>query len=169
MAIMAFLITLTGATALHVAAPFGAVVRAAPPRARPAVLEDALTVEHFLEDLEFLGPCRFVVMGNGAILEAIGAFEDLRLAPEKGLATVSTDTGFECHIKLAEVKSAAFATKESGDKTLHIVRLRGAEKQSLLSAILSAETPGESVEDGAIEYWAKLRERFGEEVELSFE
>lgn len=34
-----------------------------------------ITVRHFLEDLEFLGPCRFVVVGPGAILEGIGAFE----------------------------------------------------------------------------------------------
>jgi hypothetical protein len=36
---------------------------------------EMVTVSHFLKDLEFLGPCRFVVQGNGAILEAIGAFE----------------------------------------------------------------------------------------------
>ena len=52
-----------------------------------------------------------------------------------------------------------FLTKDSGDKTLHIVRLLGAQKKSLLSAILSPETPGEEVEDDAIEYWSKLRER----------
>ena len=96
----------------------------------------------------------------------MGAFEDLR-KNDKGLATVSTDTGFECHIKMAEVKSAAFATKDSGDKTLHIVRLLGAEGKPLLSAILSPENPGEEIEEGAIEYWGKLRERFGDEVELA--
>ena len=97
-------------------------------------------------------------------VEAVGAFEDLR-SNGQGLATVSTDTGFECHIRLAQVKRAAFVTKDSGNKTLHIVRLLGAEKP-LLSAILSAEKPGEEVEEGAIEYWSKLRDRFGDEVEL---
>jgi len=125
----------------------------------------SITVEHFIGDLEFLGPCRFVVVGPGAILEAVGAFEDLR-TNDKGLATVSTDTGFECHIRLAEVKKAAFATKDSGGKVLHIVRLLGEEGQSLLSAILSPETPGEEVDEGAIEYWSKLRDRFGEQLEL---
>ena len=98
-------------------------------------------------------------------VEAVGAFEDLR-TNDKGLATVSTDTGFECHIRLAEVTGATFVSKESADKTLHIVRLLNAEKKTLLSAILSAETPGEAVEEGAIEYWSKLRDRFGDEVEL---
>lgn len=99
-------------------------------------------------------------------VEAVGAFEDLRLN-DKGLATVSTDTGFECHVKLAEVKSAAFVAKDSGDKTLHIVRLLDEQKKSLLSAILSPETPGDQVEEGAIEYWTKLKQRFGDEVELA--
>ena len=49
----------------------------------------SISVERFLADLEFIGPCRFVVVGNGAILEAIGAFESLRMNAEKGLATVS--------------------------------------------------------------------------------
>ena len=156
-----------------------------------------MTVERFVGDLEFLGPCRFVVVGEGAvraltslfitpapfiyisqshdfitscraqILEAVGAFEDLRLN-DKGLATVSTDTGFECHIKLAEVQKAAFATKDSPKgKKLHIVRLLGAQDKPLLSAILSPETPGEEVEEGAIEYYGKLKERFGEKFDLA--
>ena len=137
----------------------------APARARPTIACEPVTVEHFIGDLEYLGPCRFVVMGPGAILEAVGAFEDLR-RNDKGLATVSTDTGFECHIKLAEVKRAAFATKESGDKTLHIIRLLGGEGQPLLSAILSPDNPGEEVEESAIVYWSKLRDRFGADVEL---
>ena len=129
---------------------------------------EPMTVKHFISDLEFLGPCRFVVVGPGAILEAPnGAFENLRVAEEKNLATVSTDSGFECHIRLAEIKKAAFAKKESGDKTLHIVRLLGSEGQSLLSSILCPEEPGEEVDPGAIDYWNKLRERFGDEIELA--
>ena len=135
-------------------------------RARTAVASaPSITVEHFLADLEYLGPCRFVVVGPGAILEAVGAFEELR-KNDKGLATVSTDTGFECHIRLAEIKKAAFATKDSGGKTLHIIRLMSGESKPLLSAILSPENPGDEVEEGAIEYWSKLRQRFGDEFEL---
>jgi hypothetical protein len=40
-----------------------------------------VTVKHFVKDLEFLGPCRFVVVGDGAILEAIGAVSPGRLQP----------------------------------------------------------------------------------------
>ena len=47
----------------------------------------ALGVKHLISDLEFLGPCRFIVSGKGAILEAVGAFEGLRES-KKGLATV---------------------------------------------------------------------------------
>jgi len=132
-----------------------------------ACADAPLTVEHFLRDLEFLGPCRFVVVGPGAILEAVGAFEDMRVDEAKGLATVSTETGFECHVRLSQVEKATFVAKESADKTLHIVRLIGSEGKSLLSAILSPEEPGEEIESGAIEYWSKLKERFGEEVQLA--
>ena len=157
--------------------PSVAALLVAPLRPLPAVATRACspsacaplttTVKHFIEDLEFLGPCRFVVIGPGAILEAIGEFTDLRTDEAKGLATVSTDTGFECHIRLGEVKKAAFATKDGKDKTMHIIRLLGEEDKSLLSVILSPETPGESVDEGAIEYWTKLRARFGDTVELA--
>lgn len=46
------------------------------------------------------------------------------------------------------------------------MRLQGAEGNSLLSAILAPEQPGESVEAGAIEFWESLRTRFGDEVNL---
>ena len=135
-------------------------------RSRPVVAEaDSLTVSHFLKDLELLGPCRFVVVGPGAILEAVGAFEELRVN-DKGLATVSNDDkSFECHVRLGEVKSAVFAKKESGAKTLHIIRLLNDEKTSLLSAILHADEDGK-VEEGAVEWWEALRKRFGDEVTL---
>ena len=141
----------------------------APPalRARSAVscAPASITVTHFLKDLELLGPCRFVVVGPGAILETIGAFEDLRVN-EQGLATVSNeDKSFECHIKTSQVKAAAFAQKASGARTLHIIRLLGEDKSSLLSLILHAGADGE-VEDGAVEWWQALRTRFGDEVAL---
>ena len=77
------------------------------------------------QDLEFLGPCRFVVVGPGAILEAVGAFDSLR-CNDAGLATVSNDdNSFECHIRLSEVRGAQFAKKETEARTMHIVRLLG--------------------------------------------
>lgn len=125
-----------------------------------------LGVKHFISDLEFLGPCRFVVAGSGAILEGVGVFENLREG-KPGLATVSNDdNSFECHIRLQQVCGAQFAKKDTADgRTLHIVRLLGDEKKSVLSAILHPEADGE-VDESAIQFWGSLRERFGEDVEL---
>jgi len=129
----------------------------------------ALGVKHLISDLEFLGPCRFIVSGKGAILEAVGAFEGLRES-KKGLATVSNDdNSFECHIRLNEVRSAQFATKDTPDgRTLRIVRLLGEERAPLLSAILHPDE-GEEVDESAIKYWEGLRERFGDDVELALD
>ena len=77
------------------------------------------------------------------------------------------DNTFECHVKLADVKSAAFAVKESSNRTMHIIRLRNAQSQPILSAILHPEEPGGEVEPGAIQFWENLREKFGDEVELT--
>ena len=94
-------------------------------------------------------------------------FEGLRES-KPGLATVSNDDNtFECHIRLAEVRGAQFATKESGERTLHIVRLLG-EDGPLLSAILHPED-GDEVDESAVAFWASLRERFGDNVELGLE
>jgi len=112
--------------------------------------------------------CRFVVVGPGAILEAVGGFESLRKDDAKGLATVSNDdNSFECHIRLAEVAAAQFATKDSpAGRKMHIVRLLSAERKPLLSAILHPEDDGK-VEEGAIQFWESLRQRFGDEPELT--
>jgi hypothetical protein len=50
---------------------------------------------------------------------------------------------------------------------MHIIRLKDAGGKSLLSAILAPEEPGGAVEEGAITFWKNLRERFGEQVELT--
>ena len=94
--------------------------------------------------------------------EATGCFENLRT--KNSLTTVSNDdNSFECHVRLDQVRSAQFATKDSGDRTLHIVRLKGEDGTALLSAILKPDT-GE--EEGAIQFFEKLRERFGDEPAL---
>lgn len=128
----------------------------------------AVGIRRFISDLEFLGPCRFVVQGEGAILEAVGAFEGMREDESKNLLTVSNDdNSFECHIRLDQIKGATFAKKEAGPRgTLHIVRLLSAEKKSLLSAILHPETPGGEVEEDAVKFWDSLRAKFGDELDL---
>ena len=57
------------------------------------------------------------------------------------------DNSFECHIRLNEVRSAQFATKDTPDgRTLRIVRLLGEERAPLLSAILHPDE-GEEVDE----------------------
>ena len=93
-------------------------------------------------------------------MEGVGAFDNFR--EKEGLATVSNDdNSFECHIRLAQVKSAQFAKKDTGEKVLHIIRLLGAEEKPLLSAILHPED-GDEVDAGAIEFYDSLRARFGD-------
>lgn len=142
------------------------VARSSARVSRAGKVSAALGVRHLLRDLEFLGPCRFVVAGRGAILEAIGVFEGMREG-KPGLATVSNDDNtFECHIKLNEIRGAQFATKEAASgKTLHIVRLLGDDGASLLSAILHPDD-GDEVDEGAIQFYDSLRKKFGDNVEL---
>ena len=109
-----------------------------------------------------------MVQGEGAILEAVGAFEELRVArgPKGPLATVSVGDSFECHVRLKEVASASFVSKEKPDgKALHIVRLLDKEGESLLSAILHEGPDG--YEDGAVSFYERLREKFGATVDIT--
>lgn len=161
---------------LALSAPFGVASLGLPSRAVASISRASLPVmaagpvgiRRFLGDLEFLGPCRFVVQGNGAILEAVGAFDDLRVSntPNGMLATVSVEKDFECHIKTWQVKAATFVTKEGAEgKQLYIVRLLDADDTSLLSVILHSGSDG--YEEGAVEFWNQLKDRFGEKVELT--
>ena len=118
-----------------------------------AMAESPVELKRFLADLEFLGPVRFVVVGPGAILEAIGSFENLRTkeTPKGLLATVSNeDNSFECHVRCNEIAEAQFIEKP-GEKTMYIIRLLSDGGDSLLSAILHAED-GE-YEEGAVDFW----------------
>jgi hypothetical protein len=133
----------------------------------PGMMAEPIGVRRFLSDLEFLGPCRFIVQGSGA--EAVGAFDDMRMSETpKGssLATVSVEDTFECHINLDKVQAASFVTKAgTNDKQLYIVRLLDAEDTSLLSVVLHAGAEG--YEEGAVEFWTQLRDRFGDKVDLT--
>lgn len=103
----------------------------------------------FLLDAKCLGAVRFVVVGSGAILEAVGSFDNLRYAdtPKGRLATVSTESPcFECHIKLTEVKSVKNVVVQKFERQLRITRFLGADGATMLSAILhQSESVSESV------------------------
>ncbi len=125
-----------------------------------------MTVERFIKDLELLGPCRFVVSNEYAILEAVGVFERYR-TNDKMLATVSNDNNsFECHLRLQDIAGAEFVTKDRpGGSALNIIRLQDKKGKSLLSAILAGED-GEPPEPDAITFWESLRDRFGANVKF---
>ena len=83
------------------------------------------------------------------------------------LATVSSDdNSFECHLRLNQLASAQFVCKPVDERSLHIIRLLSNEGKSLLSIILHADQTGE-YEDGAVEFWEKLRSKFGDVVPLT--
>ena len=93
----------------------------------------------FLTELASVGPVRFVVVGQGAILETVGSWSNLRYAdtPKGRLATVSTDSPcFECHLRLGEVKEVKNVSVEKFGKMLRITRFVGADGSTLLSSIL---------------------------------
>jgi len=79
--------------------------------------------------------------------------------PKGQLATVSVGDTFECHVRLGEVKFATFANKEGASgKQLYIVRLLDEDSGPLLSIIL--HTGADGYEEGAVEFWTKVRARF---------
>ncbi|KAG5175022.1 hypothetical protein JKP88DRAFT_229445 [Tribonema minus] len=167
------------AQALGVAAFFGAALTAPSRHLRAASALRMMTVsidlkgkerlQKYLKDCELLGPVRFVSMNDGAILEAVGSFENLRFNDlEKGTyATLSgDDEGFECHLNIDRVNGITMLTKPAKDAShdLYITRFVDAEGKTVLSAMLQAE--GGQYEEGAVAYWTKLREAFGAEQKL---
>jgi len=82
-----------------------------------------------LGECKSLGPVRFVVVGEGAILETLGSFDNLRFAdtPKGRLATLSTESPlFECHVRLSKIEEAAQVVVEKNGKTLRVIRFNGA-------------------------------------------
>jgi hypothetical protein len=96
----------------------------------------------FLTDLHQLGSVRFVVQGKGAILEAVGRFENLRSSTrnDKILHTISTDSPcVELHLRDEEIRSIENTIVNKFDKTLRITRFKGHDNDVLLSAILHGD------------------------------
>lgn len=117
-------------------------IRSAPPPVAAVELNNN-PLAQFLGDLAAVGPVRFVVVGNGAILETVGRWSNLRYAdtPKGRLATVSTDEPcFECHLRLGEVKEVKNISVEKFGKLLRITRFLGADGSTLLSSILHGGT-----------------------------
>jgi len=98
------------------------------------------TLNDYLLDSEQLGTIRFVVVGSGAILEAVGSYSNLRYSESmKGkLATLSWDKPypFECHLRINEIKSIKHIEVEKFGNILYIARYLDSNQSVLLSAIL---------------------------------
>ena len=128
------------------------------------------SLREYLEECKGLGPVRFVVSGNGAILETIGSFENLRFSelPSGKLATVSTETPrFECHIRCNKVEAAHQVVVEKNGKKLKIIRFNGRDPEGSQTTFLSAIVHREEGSDNGDGCFEKLQERYGNIVSFT--
>lgn len=99
------------AAAHHRAAP----LRRAPLSPRASAAATTVNSRQLLDDLAAAGlsPCRFVVVGNGAILESVGDWCPVRYNTNTTRGTVATisntDKSFEAHFVLSKLSEARFA------------------------------------------------------------
>jgi len=129
-----------------------------------ASLVGAKRAQKFLEDSALLGPIRFVVKNENAILEAVGSYDTVKFKDsDKGplASLVSDDKTFECHIYLDEIKRIEMVTKDhkSGERLMYITRLFNKDEKPILTGLLQYSG---KYEEGSVEWWLKLREIFGE-------
>lgn len=126
----------------------------------------AVSLPDYLAECKAVGAVRFVVIGQGAILETVGSFDNLRFSdgPKGKLATLSTDNPcFECHIRCNEIKQAKQVIIEKFGKTLRVIRFNGGDenKTTHLSAILHGGS------DEATRHFDGLVTKYGDQ--LTFE
>ena len=139
----------TSSTALRSGLSIGAplllsTVRWASASSEIGILSSASLLTEFLTDARGLGAVRFVVVGQGAILETAGSFDNLRYADTvKGrLATISSENPcFECHIRLNEVKEVKNVIVEKFEKILRVTRFLGKTHDLFLLSIQTFFSP----------------------------
>lgn len=133
------------------------------------------TVESFIRAASDLGTIRFIAIANGAVLETIGRF-DYSISnfsvPNKGdyITIKNVDKTFECHINTSKVRVITMSTQPAkiGGHDLHVIRFRGEDDALMLSCLLMWDPSlgqGHYLH-GALDAFNKLKERFGERVEL---
>lgn len=108
-----------------------------------SIFKLSAVLTEYLEDLQSLSTVRFVVIGNGAILETVGSFSNLRYSETtKGkLATVSTENPcFECHLRINKIAKVKNVIVTKFDKKLFISRFLSGDDTTLLSVILHEPT-----------------------------
>eukprot|EP00977_Amphora_coffeiformis_P027880 scaffold34656_cov178-Amphora_coffeaeformis.AAC.6 len=112
-------------------------------------------------------PFRIVVVGKGAILETtsvLGPALSVSQSPKTGknlMTLASDDKSFEFHLQLADVSQIAILEKETPMKTMRIIRVLGAEGQSMCSLILADQS------DSAIQWFHGLVGEYGATIDLA--
>ncbi|GIL82832.1 hypothetical protein Vretimale_8197 [Volvox reticuliferus] len=129
-----------------------------------------VTLQSLLDDAvnAGLGKVRFIVLGDGAILESVNNFGSVRYneVPNRGvLATVaSEDKSFECHITLSKVREVKFVKSKakSGEYDIYATRFLGADSKVLMSCLLHGQQG--QYDPAAVEAWTNLATKYGESV-----
>lgn len=111
--------------------------------------------------------CRFIVVGDGGILESVqpmpGEARFAELGPKGTCCTIASPTKeFEAHVMLAKVREVALARSERGGGRIYAIRLFGeagedAPAKSVMTILLNGLGEG-GVSDEAIEKWESLAE-----------
>lgn len=124
----------------------------------------------FLERCTKLVSVRFIVVGDGAILESVSQFSSIKYTdtPTRGvLATISNDDkSFECHLVLNKLKQAKIAKSKArnGDFDVYAVRFLEDGGKMALSCLLHGNSGSYSPDSVAA--WNDLHSDYGEVVEF---
>lgn len=130
----------------------------------------SVPARQLLEDCSELGRCRFIVLGDGAILESVGTFVRPKYTdvPKRGvLATISSeDKAFECHVYLSKLRQAKIvkSAAKQGGYDIYATRFLGEDGKLLMSCLLHGSS-GE-YDAGAVAAWQNLQQKYGEDVQL---
>eukprot|EP00877_Chromochloris_zofingiensis_P007174 jgi/Chrzof1/270/Cz01g09130.t1 len=143
-----------------------------PVQVRAADATCAVTARTFLDELANakLGQIRFIVISDGAILEAVSDMTRLKYTdiPSRGtLATFSTeDKTFECHLTLSRLKEARIAQSKAkqGDYDLYAIRFANTEDKVVLSCLIHGH--GGQYKPEAVQSWKVLQDKYGATVSL---
>mmetsp|Transcript_16000 Transcript_16000/g.24220 ORF Transcript_16000/g.24220 Transcript_16000/m.24220 type:complete len:195 (+) Transcript_16000:88-672(+) len=131
-------------------------------------LEPTARLKRFLEDCAFLGPVRFIVRNEAAILESVGLYEKVAYKDtENGqlASLMSDDKSFECHVYINKVGRIEMVSKEAKDQErgmMYITRVFDKDSQPMLSMLLHYDKEAGGYEEGAVEWWFKMLTVFGE-------
>ncbi len=133
---------------------------------QPVLSSSEKTVYGVLEQIHSSKfPFRFVVVGNGAILESTATIPVMKLnkSPQTGeiLVTLcSEDQSFEFHIKTIQVSKIVFSQREANGKTLRIIRFLTGTATPMSSLILADDSTA------AADWYHELRAQHGNELQL---